>query len=134
MLLSQYPEKLKIVFKSFPSYQENARKLSAGAIAAFRQNKFWDFHNAIHHAEKPMPDGKVEEIANGLDLDMPRFLKDMEDSGTAKIIEEDINEGLSAHVFSVPTFFINGKHIRNEKLNDIYGVIESELKRLSKGS
>jgi protein-disulfide isomerase len=120
------------VFKSFPSYQGPARKASAAAIAAFRQKKFWELHHALHEAEKPLADGKIEEIADSLKLDMAKFLKDLEDAGLQKIIDDDIKEGLEARVYSVPTFFINGKEIKNEKLNDIYAIIDSELERLTK--
>ena len=124
-----YEDELRIIFKAFPSYNREAVNAWTGALAADRQNKFWEYHKALHKKERPLKDEKILSAARELGLDMKKFKKDMEDPAVLKQITRDVNEGIDAEVASVPTFFINGKHLKNEEIDQIYQFIQEELKR-----
>lgn len=111
-VVEKYPKTVKVVFKHFPLRSHKfSRKASISSMAAEKQGKFWDFHDAVFFHSNELSDGKISQIAQDVGLDMQKYQKDLNDPGTAALVDKDAREGLKIGVRSTPTVFINGRKL-----------------------
>ncbi len=109
-----------------------ARKASTAALAAFRQDKFWEFHHKLFEASSSLNDDKIQEIAKQLKLNMDTFNRDLNDPAIQNLINRDLKEGSQAEVPGTPTLFVNGKMVQLRALQDIEQTIEAAAKKKGK--
>ena len=102
-------DNVKLVFKHFPlSFHENAKPAALASYCAYKQNKFWEYHNLLFENQKHLSVTNLLVWIEKLGLDIEKFNKCF-DSEEAKIkIKRDIEDGVKAKVEGTPTFFING--------------------------
>ena len=113
-LLEKHPQSLKVVFKNYPltRIHKFAVKAAVSALAAGRQGKFWEFHDALFEDYKHLNEEKVMEIVARLGLDRARFEADRKDRELANRVNMDYQEGNQLGIRGVPAVFINGKQVR----------------------
>ena len=127
-LLEKYPNDLKVVFKNFPIRTHKfAIQAALAALAAGRQNKFWEFHDELFKNYNLLNDEKVQEIATQLGLDQKKFEKDKKSPVEAARIRQDYEEGLQLGVRGTPTIFINGRKVKNRSLQNMEALINQEI-------
>ena len=133
-MLDRNPREVKFVVKNYPlASHKYARKAASAALAAHRQEKFWEFHGMLFKNYKALNDEKIQEIAQGLDLDMVTFNRDMASPATKMLITRDIRNGREVGIRGIPTFFINGKKLKKRTPEGFQEMIETELKRKRSG-
>lgn len=116
--------------KQFPLPSHNfARKAAIAALAAAKQDKFWEFHGKLYAEQRDLNDAKVESIAKELGLDMEQFHRDLQDPGIGAKIDADINNALQANVQGTPTIFVNGKLLSQRSVSGFQELIEAALKK-----
>ncbi|MBW1710716.1 MAG: thioredoxin domain-containing protein [Deltaproteobacteria bacterium] len=129
-MLEKYPEKVKIVFKSYPlRNHKSAIKAAIAAFAARNMGKFWEFHDRLFENYDRLNDQKIREIVRDLGLDEKEFEKQMKDPAITARIREDIKIASKAGVRGTPAIFINGRRLKGRTLNNFQVVIEKELKK-----
>jgi protein-disulfide isomerase len=129
-LLEKYPSGVKLVHKNFPIRSHKfAFKAAIAALAAGRQGKFWQFHDALYKNYNRLSDQKIDEIAKQLQLDETEFKEHRKNPEIAAQIRRDYEEGIRLGIRGVPTVFINGKKVRDRSLNSMGAAIEAELKK-----
>jgi len=129
-VMEKFPKEAKIVEKNFPLQMHKfARQAATAALAAHRQDSFWEFHKKLFESMASLSDAKVQEIAKQLNLDMERFNRDLKDPAIQNLISRDLQEGSPAGVRGTPTIFVNGKLIANRSLEGFQQMIGEELKK-----
>lgn len=103
-------------------------------MAAERQGKFWEFHDALFKKYNQLSDQTIQKIIDRLNLDPVKFEAAGKDPAIAKKIKQDYQEGLQLGLRGVPTVFINGKKLRDRKMESFVTEIEKELKSRRPGS
>lgn len=133
-VLDKYPKKVNLVIKNFPltSIHPFAYKAAVAALAADAQGKFWGFHDKLVANYNAINDAKIQEIANELKLDMEQFNSAMKDPSIQKLIARDIEEGRQAGVEGIPAVFVNGRLPKENSVQGIEALIESQLKKEKK--
>jgi protein-disulfide isomerase len=127
-LLKKFPGKVKLVFKNFPIRSHKyAVKASVAALAAERQEKFWEFHNMLFENYNRLNDQKIQEIVDLLALDETKFKEQQKNPAITERIRQDYEEGIRVGVRGTPTIFINGKKLRHRGIKSMEAVIEKEL-------
>lgn len=133
-MLDKYPRQVKLVYKNYPLRRHKvALKASIAALAAERQGKFWEFHDLLFKNFNQLSDQKIRDISQDLGLDMETFQKDLKDPTIMAMISRDVSDGTQAGVQGTPAIFINGRLLRNRRLEGFQTAIEKELGRLGKG-
>ena len=129
-LLKKYPGKVKLVFKNFPIRNHKyAVKAAVAALAAKRQEKFWEFHNMLFENYNRLNDQKIQEIVGLLGLDETKFEEQQKNPAVTERIRQDYQEGIRLGVKGTPTIFINGKKLRNRGIKSMEAVIEQNLQK-----
>ena len=134
-MLEQYPQSVKVIHKNFPLKSHKYARLAAAAvIAADRQGKFWEFHDLLYQNSEKLNDQIIQDISVTLGLDKQRFLNDLSDPQIQEIINQEVSEAARLGVNSTPTVFINGKRLRDRRLQGFQAVIEKELRKTGRSS
>lgn len=102
-----------VAFMHFPLSQSAAR-LAFAAVAAQRQDRFWDMHRALFEHNEPLDRAALVALAQELGLDVARFERDLDDPATEREVARQRRVCEAAGVFATPTFFLNGDLFRGE--------------------
>jgi protein-disulfide isomerase len=110
LVLERFGARIRFVFRHFPveSAHPHAMHAAQAAEAAGGQGKFWQMHDLLFDNQRHLKMAHLREYAQRLDLDMPRFIAEMDDEIYLQRIREHMAGGTRSHVRGTPTFFING--------------------------
>jgi len=128
-LLEKYPQSLKVVFKNYPltGIHKFAVKAAVSALAAGRQGKFWEFHDALFEGYRNLNEEKVTEIVTRLELDRAQFDADRKDGALVDQVNRDYREGRQLGIRGVPTIFVNGRQQKRLSPKLLEEAIEKEI-------
>ena len=130
-MLEKNPKTVKVIFKNFPIRSHKfAVQAAVAALAADRQEKFWNFHDELFKQYNKLNEEKVQEIATKLKLDKTQFEKDRKDPLLLEQIKYDYNEGIQIGINSVPSVFVNGRKLKDRSLKGFQTLIDKELEIL----
>ena len=128
-VLEKYPKDIKLVFLNFPLRNHKfARQSASAALAAGKQGKFWEYHDSLFENYSKLNEEKIISIAEDLDLNMEKFMRDKANAVLSNLINRDLQQGQAAGVRGTPTIFINGKLLSNRSLDGFSQAVERELK------
>ena len=132
-LLEKYPKDVRIVFKNFPIPSHKfAIKAALAALAAGRQDKFWEFHDELFKNYNRLNDQKIQEIGTQLGLEQTKFKEDQKNPVETARIRQDYEEGRRLGVRGTPSLFINGRKVKNRSMQSMEAIIDEELKGAKK--
>lgn len=132
LLLSQFPERLRVVYRHFPLEEVHPHALSASEAAecAGGQGKFWPMHDLLFENQNALKSQDLDNYAQRLELDLVRFTADMNDTVYLQRIREHKQSGIISGVRATPTFFINDKlHDVSFGISSLFDAIEQVLRK-----
>ncbi len=129
-VLDAYPKQVRLFFKQFPlDIHSQAALAAAAAVAAQKQGKFWQMHDALFASHHDLRRPTILALASALGLNMQQFEADLDSPEIRKAVEHDMEDGSSVGVMSTPTLFIDGQHYNGAiKLDALKPILEAELK------
>jgi protein-disulfide isomerase len=102
----------------------------AGCRSRGGQGKFWQMHDLLFDNQRHLKMANLREYAQRLDLDMPRFIAEMDDEIYLQRVREQMEGGSGSHVRGTPTFYINGViHDVSFGMHALMEGVEAALKR-----
>ena len=126
-LLAANQDKLRIIFKHLPlPMHTQAEAAAMAAIAAQKQNKFWEMHDALFQTTNWTPT-VIEETAQKIGLNMAQFKTDISSSETQMILAKDKTDAQNADVSATPSLFINGRPVRERSLPALQAMVDEAL-------
>jgi protein-disulfide isomerase len=131
-----YGSDVRFVFKHNPlPMHPDAPYAAKAAIAAQKQDKFWQMHDKLFEANNShQPDAlkqeKVDAMAREIGLDMERYQRDVASPETAQIIRDDQAQAAKLGANGTPHFFIDGARVSGAMPYESFKtVIDAQLKR-----
>jgi len=111
LLLSRFPEQVRIVFRHFPLEEVHPHALHAAEAAevAAAQGKFWQMHDLLFAHQLHLKSNQLHNYAEQLHLDMARYTSEMDDEIYLQRIREHIDSGRRSGVRGTPGIFVNGE-------------------------
>jgi protein-disulfide isomerase len=109
--LTEADKDVRVLFVEFPILSEESRKASEAAIAAAKQNKYFEFHRALMVKPGPATEEKALKVASEIGLNIDQLKKDMASPETAAVIEKNLALGTSIGVQGTPAFFVGDEAI-----------------------
>lgn len=126
-LLNTNKDTLRIAFKHLPlRMHSNAEPAALAAIAAQKQGKFWQMHDALFGITNWTPT-VIEETAMGIGLDMDQFRIDRDSMETRMRLAKDVNDAQMADISATPSLFINSRPVRDRSLPALQQMIDEAL-------
>ncbi len=111
LTLIESDPKLKVVIKEFPILGKNSLFASRAAIAAKKQNKYWDFHVALMNTSGSLNEARVMKVAKEIGLDTDKLRKDMDDEAVQQEIAESHRLANRMGINGTPSFIIDDRLI-----------------------
>lgn len=111
-LREKYPDDVRVVFRHLPlEMHPTAPGAAKAAMAAQRQGKFAEFHDALFAPDRRLSRSGFVAVAEKLEMDVAQFEKDFDDPILNKVLEQDIALSRSLGITGTPGFFINGRFV-----------------------
>ncbi len=102
--------RVRVVHMNFPlTGHIHAMAAARAALAAGRQNKFWEMHYKLFENQGHLEPADLERYATELGLDLARFRADMASPEIEAQIRASRTEGERLQIQGTPTIFINGR-------------------------
>ncbi len=97
---------IKVIFKDFPILGPSSETASKWALAAEKQNKYFEFHTALMNHKGRLDDAALEEIAKGLGLDVAKLKADTQDTAVLMQIEKNRALARELGISGTPAFIV----------------------------
>lgn len=125
--------KLRFVFRNFPleDMHRNARDAAEAAEAAGAQGAFWQMHDLLYSNQAALGSAALVRRAEALNLDVDRFVRDLERHAFSGRVDEDLQSGVHSGVNGTPAFFING--FRHDGPSDTDALLAAIAKAMPSG-
>jgi len=130
-LAAMYPKDVRVVLKNFPIPTHRQARLAAeAALAAGEQGKYWEMHDLLFANQDTLNRPALEDYAQKLGLDVPRFRAALDDGRHRPQVDRDIDDATALGIKGVPSFVINGRLVIGARpLDDFKQIVEEELAR-----
>ncbi len=104
------PDQVQLVFKNYPlDIHPNAETAARAAIAAHRQGKFWQMHDALFSVDTPPTRSVIDGLAKQIGLNLGQFAQDIESEAVADRVAQDRKQGEAVRLRATPTIYVNGR-------------------------
>jgi protein-disulfide isomerase len=125
-----YKDRINLYFRNFIVHQGTAQLAAEAAACAAKQNKFWEYHNALFDNERNHNEKDLENLAAKLALSAEPFNKCLEKHEALAVVENDLEDAKRYGVDSTPWFFVNGRVVTGDQsFEDLSIVINEELEK-----
>lgn len=127
-----YKDQVQIIWKNLPitSVHKNAMDAALAAQAAYKQGKFWEFHDELFDNQDKLDANSLRQYAADLGLNTAQFETDRQGPDVKQRVDEDMREAQSLGITGTPTFFINGRLlVGSQPFSNFANLINAELQR-----
>lgn len=132
--LPQRHDDVRVVFRQLPlPNHSNARPAAKAALAADRQGKFWEMHDALFDADGQINTKEIEAIARDVGLDMAQFASDLGDPALEAIVAEDEALAKQLGVSGTPASFVNGRYISGAQAAESFDALIEKEREVARG-
>ena len=104
-------DKVKVVFKELPIFGQESEEAAKGALAAAKQDKYFEMHQKLFTEPGKANKEKVLRIANEIGLDVPQLEKDMESADVEASLEEARDLAQQLGLQGTPLYLIGDRVI-----------------------
>jgi protein-disulfide isomerase len=110
LLMERYPNQVRFIFRHFPLEDAHPHALLAAeaAEAVGAQGKFFQMYDVLFRNQAHLKSTDLQRYASELNVDMARYVAEMDDHIYLQRVREHIAGGRLSHIRSTPAFFING--------------------------
>ena len=108
-----YPNDVKIAFKNLPlPFHNEAMPSAKAALAAHKQGKFWEFHDALFANQGKLSASFYEETAKKLGLNLEKFNADSNSPEIEAQIKAEMEVAQKNGIQGTPGFFVGGVAVK----------------------
>jgi len=116
---------VKFVFKPLSFLSDASVAAAKASLAAAKQGKFIEMHNALFGVQDRLTVEKIRAIAEEQGLDMVKYDSDINSDEIAQLMRNVSNLANKIQVNGVPVLFVNGKMLQTLDGNDIQNAINN---------
>ena len=110
----QYGERMAIFYRNYPLPNHlYARPAAIAAVCAAEQGRYLQLHDLLFAHQNELAHADYEGWAQMAGLDRTAFDRCRTSAEAAARVDRDIREGVAAGVAGTPTFFVNGRMVRD---------------------
>jgi protein-disulfide isomerase len=117
--LLENDDKVKVVFKELPIFGDDSVDAAKGALAAAKQDKYFDMHQKLFSDPGKSNKDKVLSIAKAIGLDLSRLEKDMASEDVQAALDEVQGLAQKLGIRGTPMYLI-GDRIIGGAPQDLY--------------
>ena len=99
-------KKVRFVFKEMPILGPTSMTAAQWAMAAHKQDKYFEFHSALMKFRGPKEEKQMVKIAKDLKLDVDQMKKDAASDEIQAMIDEDVAMARTIGINGTPAFIV----------------------------
>jgi protein-disulfide isomerase len=112
----QYGDRVAVYFRNYPLPNHLYAMPSAiAAVCAAEQGRYLPYHDLLFEHQHELKSADYPLWAEMAGLDRAKFETCRASNEPRKRVEHDIREGVAAGVAGTPTFFVNGRAVRDDQ-------------------
>ncbi len=116
--------RVKLIFKELPLFGEQSLFAAKAALAAARQGRYWELHQAMLVSDGGLPPEHVLDLARELGLNMEQLSKDMNDPAIMAELNKNAALAKALRVEGTPALFLSDTGLHRIEL--IPGEVSTE--------
>ena len=101
-------KQVRVVFKEMPIFGEGSEYAAKAALAAHKQDKYWEYHQALFGYEGQITPAVADEVAVAVGLDLAKMKTDMDDPSILETIQANQKLAHALLINGTPAFIIDG--------------------------
>ena len=132
IMLKGFGDRVRFVFRHYPQVaaHPHAELAAEAAEAVGAQGHFWPYHDILFTHQDHLKEKDLKRYAEGVGLDMPRYLNEMSDHVYLQRVQEHLVGGKYLGIRATPAFFVNGAITDwSSDLQHLHEAIEKRLRR-----
>ena len=128
-LVTEFGDQVKFVVRDFPlTTHKHAIKAAEAAEAARAQGKYWEYAALLYANQSALNIDNLKQYATQVGLDRAQFDSALDMGRFSGQVQLDVSEGQRIGVDGTPTFFVNGKKVRDISYEGLKGAIQTALR------
>lgn len=104
--LTETDKDLRIIFKEFPILGPGSVAAARAALASRKQDKYWEFHQAMMRFQGQKDETAVMAIAKRTGLDTDKLATDMKDPAVDAVLSKNLQLGQALGIEGTPGFIL----------------------------
>lgn len=123
--------KVRVVFKELPILSKGSEEAAKVALAAKRQGKYWEFHQAMLSSKGQANEASSLKVAESLGLDIAKLKADMASDAVSQELEDMKLLATRIGINGTPHFLVGNKSIPGapEDLHDQLEKLVTEFRK-----
>ncbi len=143
-ILTEYDNKLRLIWKDYPENNEDSISFQAAIAArcAQEQNQFWPFHDLLYQnnnnfqpeADQPLANTLLTflNFADQLNLNRAEFVRCLDNDNIKQLIKDNIKEANALNITGIPFIYVNDQEVMGEiGLEELRRIVEIELDKMN---
>ena len=110
--ITKQDPKLRVVYKEFPVLGEDSFRAAQAALAARKQGRYLEFHEALLKVKGSLTDKAIMAVARSVGLDIDRLKRDMETPKVLNILGNNQRLGEALRIDGTPTLIVGDEIVR----------------------
>ena len=102
---------VRVVLKEYPILGQASQQAALAALAARKQGKYMEYHQALLNAKGRINEKAIEDVASQVGLDVEKLKKDMASDEVKGELQKNIDVGIKLGINGTPTFIFNDQVI-----------------------
>ncbi len=129
--LIQKDNRVRVVFKELPILSKGSEEAAKAALAAKRQGKYWEFHQAMLSNKGQANEASSLKAAESLGIDLEKFKTDMKSAAVTEELDQMKALAKKMGISGTPHFLVGDKSIPGapEDLHDQLEVLVTEFRK-----
>ena len=128
-LSATFDGKVRVVFRNMPlPMHAKAQAAAIAGLAAHRQGKFWEMHDALFATQGRFDPDDLDALADEIGLDLDEYRRDIADPALASALQKDIADAKALGINGTPSFLVNGRLVVGARpVDELAALVKDEL-------
>lgn len=123
--------KVRTLFIEFPILREESTLAARAALAAAKQGKYMETHEAFMTNRGLLDQDRINELAAGAGVDVDQMLEDMKAPEITGMIAQYSAMARAVGISGTPAFLINGTMVSGADMDRVNALVDAGLKDAS---
>jgi protein-disulfide isomerase len=123
--------KVRTIFVEFPILREESGLAARAALAAAKQGKYMETHEAFMTSRGLLDQDHINELAASVGVDVDQMLEDMKDPEITGMIAQYAAMARAVGISGTPAFLINGTMVSGADMDRVNALVDAGLKEAS---
>jgi protein-disulfide isomerase len=123
--------KVRTIFVEFPILREESGLAARAALAAAKQGKYMEVHEAFMTSRGLLDQDTINDLAAGAGVDVDKMLVDMKSPEISGMLEQYSSMARAVGISGTPAFLINGTMVSGADMDRVNALVDAGLKDAS---